>query len=68
MMTVAELIAELQTMPAEALVGYRCCSEQVLLEPGDVTLAEACAPRSDGWIQNARPDMPRVTYVMFPGN
>lgn len=68
MMTVAELIAYLQTQPQDLPVAYRCCSEQVLLEAIDIKIAEECEPRSDGWIQDKRPDKPTRTYLMFPGN
>jgi hypothetical protein len=67
-MTVAELIAFLQTQPQELEVAYRCYSEQMLLEAEDIEIEAACLPRPDRWIQNARPDMPRKMYLMFPGN
>ena len=67
-MTVAELIAFLQTQPQDLPVAYRCFSEQVLLEPDDIRIKEGCKPRDDGWIQNKRSDMETQTYLMFPGN
>lgn len=67
-MTVKELIDLLQTHPANLLVGYRCYSEQVLLEAKDIEVVEACDPRHDGWIQDKRPDRPVRQYLMFPGN
>ena len=67
-MTVGELIAFLQTQPLELLVAYRICSEQDLLRQSDIKVVECCEPRSDGWIQNARPDMPTRKYLMLPGN
>jgi hypothetical protein len=67
-MTVADLIATLQTMPQHLLVGYRCHSEQCLLEASDLNIVEACLPRPDGWIQSKRPDKPTQEYLMFPGN
>ena len=39
-MTVAELIAFLQTQPQDLPVAYRCFSEQVLLEPDDIRIKE----------------------------
>lgn len=67
-MTVRELIAFLQKQPQDILVTYQQCSENVLLEEKHISTYEACAPRPDGWVQNARPDMPTQTYLSFPGN
>jgi hypothetical protein len=67
-MTVAELIAFLQTQPQDMAVAYCCCSEHCLLEAKDIGPVEACEPRPDGWIQRKRPDMPARTYLMLPGN
>lgn len=67
-MTVAELIAFLQTQPQELQVAYGLYSEQCLLELEDINIVEACEPRNDGWIQNKRPDKPTQRYLMFPGN
>ena len=67
-MTVAELIAYLQTQPQELQVAYRRCSEQVLLEVKEIEIAEKCQPRPDGWIQDKRPDKPTQTYLLLPGN
>jgi hypothetical protein len=67
-MTVAELIAYLQTQPQDMQVAYDCCSEHCLLEARDIRHYEACDPRPDGWIQRKRPDMPVRTYLMLPGN
>lgn len=67
-MTVADLIAYLQTQPQELAVAYRCYSEQVLLQASEISISHLCEPRPDGWIQNARPDMKTRPYLMFPGN
>jgi hypothetical protein len=67
-MTVAELIEYLKTQPQGLQVAYRCCSEQCLLEASDIEIRSECLPRGDGWIQNARPDMPKQQYLVFPGN
>jgi hypothetical protein len=67
-MTVAELIAYLQTQPQDLQVAYRLYSEQCLLGVKDIELKEACTPRPDGWIQDKRKDMPTQLYLMFPGN
>jgi len=67
-MKVKELIEFLQTQPQDLDVGYKCFSEQVILDKDDITIEEACFPRPDGWIQDKRPDMPYQKYLMFPGN
>lgn len=68
MITVKELIAFLQTQPQDLPVAFRLCSEQSLLETYDIIVKELCVARPDGWVQNARPDMPSVPYLVFPGN
>lgn len=67
-MTVAEFIEILKTHPQDIQVSYQKFSEQCLLEAKDIEVYEACHPRSDGWIQDKRPDMPTQTYLMLPGN
>lgn len=67
-MTVADLIALLREYPQDLPVAYRVHSEQVLMEADDIYERSCCFPRPDGWIQDARPDMPTRKYLMFPGN
>lgn len=67
-MTVAELVAYLQTQPQDMQVAYECFSELCLLEASSIKHVEACEARPDGWIQRKRPDMPTRTYLGFPGN
>lgn len=67
-MTVAELIAHLQTFPQDLQVTYDEHSEMVVLEADDITVGKACTPRPDGWVQCYRHDKPSQDYVMFPGN
>lgn len=67
-MTVAELIAFLQTQPQDLPVAFRCYSEAVVLDADKIKIEEACEPWADGWIQNRRPDKPAIKYLMFPGN
>jgi len=67
-MTVADLIERLKSFPQDLLVGYKCCSEYVLMEADDLCVQSACEPRPDGWIQRKRPDMKEQRYLMFPGN
>ena len=66
-MTVAELIAFLQTQPQDIQVAYCLHSEQCLMQLEDIGVLDACAPRPDGWIQDKRPDMPTQRYLLFPG-
>lgn len=67
-MKVSELVAVLQKYPQDIQVAYRMCSEQLLLDAEDIKLVELCEPRADGWIHSARPDKPKQTYLLFPGN
>ncbi len=67
-MTVAELIAYLQKQPQDLPVAYCVYSEQELLREEHIRIVEACYPRPDGWVQDARPDMPKQKYLLFPGN
>jgi hypothetical protein len=66
-MTVAQLIAELQTFPQDLLVAYRLFSEHCLVEARSLGIVDLCYPRPDGWIQNKRPDMPTMKYLLLPG-
>lgn len=67
-MTVGELIALLQTLPAGLPVAYRLYSEQCLLEAKDIEIKPLCPARPDGWVQDARPDIPSIPYLLLPGN
>jgi hypothetical protein len=67
-MNVAELIDFLKTQPQELQVAYKIFSEQCLLDPADIEIRELCLPRSDGWVQDARPDKPKQKYLLLPGN
>lgn len=67
-MKVNELIDLLRTFPQDLPVAYKCFSEQCLLEPNEIIVQDLCEPRADGWIQNNRPDMPMMKYLVFPGN
>lgn len=68
MATVSQLIEHLRQFPPETPVAFKLHSEQCLLELPQVVLTHMCVARPDGWIQNERPDMPTVPYVLFPGN
>ncbi len=68
MATVAELIKFLEDQPQDLVVAYRLHSEQCILDIEQIEVDELCEPRSDGWIQNNRPDLPQRTYLVFPGN
>lgn len=65
-MTVAELIAYLQTQPQDLQVAYPMFSEQCLLRIEEIGIARACEPRPDGWIEYARADKPSQKYLMIP--
>ena len=67
-MTVAEIIAYLETQPQDVHVAYRLNSEQCLLELSDIEIVAACPPRPDGWIHDRRPDKPVQMYLMLPGH
>jgi hypothetical protein len=67
-MTVADLIKFLQKKPQHLQVAYKRYSEQCLLEAQDIDIEDLCEPRPDGWIENARPDKPKQSYLILPGN
>lgn len=67
-MKVHELIVFLQQQPQDIEVLYRCYSEQDTLRAEDIELVKACPARPDGWVQNHRPDIEPVDYLLFPGN
>lgn len=67
-MTVAELIDVLTAYPQDLPVAYQCYSEYVLLDDGQIGVAEAGLPRADGWVHDKRPDKETQNYLMFPGN
>jgi hypothetical protein len=68
MMTVAKLIAFLETQPQHLPVAYCRYSEMLLLEADDIKVMKACPPRPDGWVHHQRPDVPARKYLVFPGN
>jgi hypothetical protein len=67
-MTVRELIKYLLTLDQDMIVAHRMFSEQCELNIDEIAVVDLCYPRSDGWIQNARPDMPTRKYLLLPGN
>lgn len=67
-MTVAELIDFLKTQPQDLPVVFRLYSEQTLLRVEDISITPLCEPRPDGWVHDARPDMPTRLYLCLPGN
>lgn len=67
-MNVSELISFLQTQPKDLPVVYMCCSEHCTLDATDIKVENLCLPRSDGWVANARPDKPKIPYLVLPGN
>jgi hypothetical protein len=67
-MKVRDLIEILKTYDQDMLVAYKLFSEQCLLEKEHLKVESLCVARPDGWIQDARPDMEAVDYLVFPGN
>lgn len=67
-MTVAELIAFLQTQPQELAVVYRYCSDYSLLEAKEITIGNLSPIRGDGYVERERPDRRHRPYLIFPGN
>ena len=67
-MKIKEFIEFLQKYPQDYQVAYRMYSEQCLLDWKDITVIVACAPRPDGWIQDARDDEEAQLYLLLPGN
>lgn len=67
-MTVKDLIDFLSTQPQDLDVVYQICSEQKLLEVGEIKIGDLCLPRPDGWVHDKRPDKPFKAYLILPGN
>lgn len=67
-MTVAELIALLQTQPQDLPVAFRQFSEYSVMEAEHIDLMDLQAARADGYIGDARPDKPTQQWLVFPGN
>lgn len=67
-MTVSDLIKLLHTFPPEMQVAYYKYSEQCLMKAEEIGIKELCMPRPDGWLQDKRPDIPTMKYLLFPGN
>lgn len=67
-MTVADLVALLQTFDQSLPVVYRRRSDYTVLEPEEIETVVLCETRSDGWVENARPYKPVKTYLCLPGN
>lgn len=65
-MTVADLIAHLQTLPQDLPVAYSKFSEYALLEKRDIEVANLCLPREDGWVPLKRDDKPFQAYLLLP--
>ena len=67
-MIVAEFIELLKQQPQDIKVAYMMHSEQCLLAPEQISVAELCHPRSDSWVENKRPDKETELYLLLPGN
>lgn len=67
-MTVQDFVEYLLTLDQSLVVAYQRFSEQCELELEEMEVVDLCYPRNDGWIQDARPDMPTRKYLLLPGN
>ncbi len=67
-MKVKDLIEFLESQDQELIVAYGRYSETVTMDADEIEVSQACPARPDGWVQNERPDVPTVGYLVFPGN
>ncbi len=67
-MTVAELIAFLQTQPQDLPVVHGMYSEFLLLKQESISVDELAMPRGDGWVAYKRGDASSQKYLVLPGN
>lgn len=67
-MTVAELVEFLKAQPQDLTVVFCRYSEYARLEFYQLSIKPLCQARPDGWVHDARPDMPTTDYLVFPGN
>jgi hypothetical protein len=72
MITVAQLIAHLQTLPQDMQVIYTCCSDYSALEIEDISIVKAVD--KDFYVMRPHRTMSKENvskldqYVLFPGN
>lgn len=66
--TVAELIAHLQTFDPALPCCFSQYSEWSALTKEDIDVRELGVHRGDGYIGDARPDQPTQRWLTFPGN
>lgn len=67
-MTVAELVAYLQTLPQDMWVAQASMGTCVLVEKCDLHVGRLPEPDEIGDIPGWRPDMPTRQYLVLPGN
>lgn len=67
-MKVRDLIDFLKGFDADLPVARGIYSEQELLTQEMIGVEELCYPRKDGWVQNKRPDMKSIKYLVIQGN
>lgn len=67
-MTVAELIAFLQTQPQEMPILFQQYSDYTELRAEQINVEEHGVQRGDGYVGRARPDQPSRKFLVFPGN
>lgn len=65
-MTVAELIAFLQTQPQDLQVAHAMYSEFCTLDAAGIAVMTLSEEREDGWVAWNRPDKPTQEYLVFP--
>lgn len=65
MITVAQLVAHLLTLPQDLPVAHSLYSDYVETELSDINIFSACVGRHDGIVQSARPDKPAIDYLIL---
>lgn len=67
-MLVKDLVAWLLTQDQDMPVAIKMYSDFLELDVDEIEIRKLCFPRSDGWVQNYRPDKTSINYLVFPGN
>jgi hypothetical protein len=65
---VSDLIDFLQGLDPKMPIAFALHSDLMVMTFNDIHIEKHCAARPDGWVQSKRPDMPEVSYLIFPGN
>ncbi len=64
-MILSEYIKLLKNYPKDMIVIRPQWSEHKLMEESDIHIRPGCEARHDGWIQESRPDMPQINYLVI---